>query len=47
GVFSASARFGPYPKIAIAGVLGYAIGKMSYVGECQKKFQEIGIVPFG
>lgn len=46
GIFSASARFGPYPKMAIAGVLGFAIGKMSYMGECQKKFQKIGIAPF-
>lgn len=47
GIFSASARFGPYPKMAIAGVLGFAIGKMSYMGECKKKFQKIGIAPFG
>ncbi|XP_063192800.1 OCIA domain-containing protein 2 [Chroicocephalus ridibundus] len=45
GIFSASPRFGALPKMAIAGVLGFAIGKMSYVGECQKKFQKIGIVP--
>ncbi|XP_053797665.1 OCIA domain-containing protein 2 [Vidua macroura] len=47
GIFSASPRFGPYPKMAIAGVLGFAIGRMSYMGECQKKFQKIGIAPFG
>ncbi|NWT52827.1 OCAD2 protein, partial [Erythrocercus mccallii] len=47
GIFSANPRFGPYPKMAIAGVLGFAIGKMSYMGECQKKFQKIGIAPFG
>ncbi|NXM90160.1 OCAD1 protein, partial [Oenanthe oenanthe] len=47
GIFSASPKFGPYPKMAIAGFLGYAIGKMSYMGECQKKFQKIGIAPFG
>ncbi|KAM6136056.1 OCIA domain-containing protein 2 [Phoenicopterus ruber ruber] len=47
GIFSASPRFGALPKMAIAGVLGFAIGKMSYIGECQKKFQKIGIVPFG
>ncbi|XP_064916940.1 OCIA domain-containing protein 2 isoform X2 [Columba livia] len=45
GIFSASPRFGALPKMAIAGVLGFAIGKMSYVGECKKKFQKIGIVP--
>ncbi|XP_056346304.1 OCIA domain-containing protein 2 isoform X2 [Oenanthe melanoleuca] len=31
----------------VAGFLGYAIGKMSYMGECQKKFQKIGIAPVG
>ncbi|XP_064274265.1 OCIA domain-containing protein 2 [Passer domesticus] len=46
GIFSASPRFGPYPKMALAGVLGFAIGRMSYMGECQKKFQKIGIAPF-
>ncbi|NWQ86062.1 OCAD2 protein, partial [Burhinus bistriatus] len=47
GIFSASPRFGALPKMAIAGILGFAIGKMSYIGECQKKFQKIGIVPSG
>nr|XP_041571674.1 OCIA domain-containing protein 2 isoform X2 [Taeniopygia guttata] len=47
GIFSASPRFGPYPKMAIASVLGFAIGRMSYMGVCQKKFQKIGIAPFG
>ncbi|KFP18889.1 OCIA domain-containing protein 1, partial [Egretta garzetta] len=56
GIFSASPRFGALPEMAInvllpvfivAGVLGFAIGKMSYIGECKKKFQKIGIVPFG
>ncbi|XP_041314305.1 OCIA domain-containing protein 2 [Pyrgilauda ruficollis] len=46
GIFSASPRFGPYPKMALAGVLGFAIGRMSYMGECKKKFQKIGIAPF-
>ncbi|KAM6261645.1 OCIA domain-containing protein 2 [Porphyrio hochstetteri] len=45
GIFSASPRFGALPKMAIAGVLGFAIGKMSYIGECQKKFQKIGVAP--
>ncbi|XP_054679107.1 OCIA domain-containing protein 2 isoform X3 [Grus americana] len=31
----------------VAGVLGFAIGKMSYRGKCQKKFQKIGVVPLG
>ncbi|XP_053920743.1 OCIA domain-containing protein 2 isoform X2 [Cuculus canorus] len=46
GIFAASPRFGALPKMAIAGVLGFAAGKMSYIGECQKKFQKIGVVPF-
>ncbi|NWR15141.1 OCAD1 protein, partial [Emberiza fucata] len=47
GIFSASPRFGSFPKMAIAGVLGFAIGKMSYMGECRKKFQKMGIAPIG
>ncbi|KAL9852184.1 OCIA domain-containing protein 2 [Geothlypis trichas] len=47
GIFSASPRFGPFPKMAIAGILGFAIGKMSYMGECQKKFHKMGIAPIG
>ncbi|XP_074011274.1 OCIA domain-containing protein 2 [Numenius arquata] len=47
GIFSASPRFGALPKMAIAGVLGFAIGKVSYIGECKKKFQKIGVVPPG
>ncbi|XP_040980407.1 OCIA domain-containing protein 2 [Aquila chrysaetos chrysaetos] len=34
GIFSASPRFGALPKMAIAEVLSFAIGKMSYIGEC-------------
>ncbi|XP_025934402.1 OCIA domain-containing protein 2 [Apteryx rowi] len=47
GIFSASPRFGSLPKMTIASILGFAIGKMSYIGECQKKFQKIGIAPSG
>ncbi|XP_009504960.2 OCIA domain-containing protein 2 [Phalacrocorax carbo] len=47
GIFSASSRFGALPKMAIASVLGFTNGKMPYVGECPKKFQKFGIVPFG
>ncbi|NWR56399.1 OCAD2 protein, partial [Bucorvus abyssinicus] len=46
GIFTASPRFGALPKMAVAGALGFAIGKMSYRGECRKKFQKIGIEPF-
>ncbi|NXO54687.1 OCAD1 protein, partial [Aramus guarauna] len=48
GIFSASPRFVGFLSVFIvAGVLGFAIGKMSYRGKCQKKFQKIGVVPLG
>uniref|UniRef100_A0A3Q2CFE3 OCIA domain containing 2 n=2 Tax=Cyprinodon variegatus TaxID=28743 RepID=A0A3Q2CFE3_CYPVA len=43
GVWKSSARFGPFPKLAVAGILGFAVGKVSYAGTCRRKFQEIGI----
>lgn len=43
GVWKSSARFGPFPKLAVAGLLGFAVGKASYVGTCRSKFQELGI----
>ncbi|KAJ0065276.1 hypothetical protein NL108_007003 [Boleophthalmus pectinirostris] len=45
GVWKSSARFGPFPKLAVAGILGYAVGKISYMGTCWNKFQELGIKP--
>ncbi|KAK7919309.1 hypothetical protein WMY93_010593 [Mugilogobius chulae] len=47
GVWKSSARFGPFPKLAVAGILGYAVGKLSYMGACRNKFQELGIKPPG
>uniref|UniRef100_A0A8C6U7A1 OCIA domain containing 2 n=1 Tax=Neogobius melanostomus TaxID=47308 RepID=A0A8C6U7A1_9GOBI len=52
GVWKPSPRFGPFPKVIVAGILGYAIGKVSYMGTCRGKFQELGIkagpgVPWG
>uniref|UniRef100_A0A8C8FLC4 OCIA domain-containing protein n=1 Tax=Oncorhynchus tshawytscha TaxID=74940 RepID=A0A8C8FLC4_ONCTS len=44
GVWSASKRLGPFPKLAAAGVLGYAVGKASYVTTCRNKFQRFGPV---
>ncbi|XP_071010501.1 OCIA domain-containing protein 2 isoform X2 [Oncorhynchus clarkii lewisi] len=44
GVWSASKRLGPFPKLAAAGVLGYAVGKASYVTTCRNKFQRLGPV---
>ncbi|XP_071342983.1 OCIA domain-containing protein 2 [Trachinotus anak] len=34
GIWKSSKRFGPFPKLAVAGILGYAVGKASYVGTC-------------
>ncbi|EOB05604.1 OCIA domain-containing protein 2 [Anas platyrhynchos] len=45
GILSANPKLGALPKMAIAGVLGFGIGKMSYIGECQKKFQKSGYGP--
>ncbi|XP_017278892.2 OCIA domain-containing protein 2 [Kryptolebias marmoratus] len=43
GVWKSSARFGPFPKLAVAGLLGFAVGKASYIGMCRSKFQDLGI----
>ncbi|XP_076873179.1 OCIA domain-containing protein 2 [Brachyhypopomus gauderio] len=42
GVWKQSKRFGPFPKLALAGVLGFALGKASYVGACKEKFRRLG-----
>lgn len=49
GVWKASKRFGPFPKLAVAGILGFAVGKASYFGTCRRKLQDLGIErpPFG
>ncbi|XP_013882995.1 OCIA domain-containing protein 2 [Austrofundulus limnaeus] len=43
GIWKSSPRFGPFPKLAVAGLLGFAVGKASYVGTCRSKFHELGI----
>ncbi|KAM3875847.1 LOW QUALITY PROTEIN: OCIA domain-containing protein 2 [Diretmus argenteus] len=43
GIWKSSKRFGPFPKLAVAGVLGYAVGKASYVQTFRRKFQERGL----
>ncbi|XP_033478431.1 OCIA domain-containing protein 2 [Epinephelus lanceolatus] len=43
GVWKQSKRLGYFPKLAVAGILGFAVGKASYVGTCRSKFQKIGI----
>uniref|UniRef100_A0A3B4VM19 OCIA domain containing 2 n=1 Tax=Seriola dumerili TaxID=41447 RepID=A0A3B4VM19_SERDU len=45
GIWKSSKRFGPFPKLAVAGILGYAVGKASYVETCRSKFQELGCYP--
>ncbi|XP_034568065.1 OCIA domain-containing protein 2 [Notolabrus celidotus] len=42
-VWKASKSFGPFPKLAVAGILGYAVGKASYMPTCRSKFQDLGI----
>ncbi|KAG8003463.1 OCIA domain-containing protein 2, partial [Nibea albiflora] len=43
GVWKSSKRFGPFPKLAVAGILGYLVGKASYAGTCRSKFQKLGV----
>ncbi|XP_051731674.1 OCIA domain-containing protein 2 [Ctenopharyngodon idella] len=38
GVWKQSKRFGYFPKLLLAGIVGYAVGKASYVGTCREKF---------
>ncbi|KAJ1215057.1 hypothetical protein NDU88_002667 [Pleurodeles waltl] len=47
GFLSRNPRFGSLPKVALAGVLGFVIGKISYIGVCQSKFHAVGVHPFG
>ncbi|XP_060772022.1 OCIA domain-containing protein 2 isoform X2 [Neoarius graeffei] len=42
GVWKQSKRFGPFPKLALAGIIGYLVGKASYMGTCREKFQRLG-----
>ncbi|XP_064190016.1 OCIA domain-containing protein 2 [Anguilla rostrata] len=45
GVLLPSKRFGPFPKLAAAGILGYVLGKASYVLTCRDKFRRLGFEP--
>ncbi|XP_016311764.1 OCIA domain-containing protein 2-like [Sinocyclocheilus anshuiensis] len=38
GVWKQSKRFGYFPKLLLAGIVGYAVGKASYAGTCREKF---------
>ncbi|XP_070765682.1 OCIA domain-containing protein 2 [Enoplosus armatus] len=43
GTWKSSKRFGPFPKLAVAGIVGFALGKALYVGTCRRKFQALGL----
>ncbi|KAF7661412.1 hypothetical protein LDENG_00262070 [Lucifuga dentata] len=43
GIWKPSKRFGLFPKVIVAGIIGYAIGKASYARTCRSKFQELGL----
>ncbi|XP_072263234.1 OCIA domain-containing protein 2-like [Pyxicephalus adspersus] len=43
GYLSKNKRFGSLPKLALAGALGFLIGKISYMGTCKTKFQHTGM----
>nr|XP_020645324.1 OCIA domain-containing protein 2 [Pogona vitticeps]XP_020645325.1 OCIA domain-containing protein 2 [Pogona vitticeps]XP_020645327.1 OCIA domain-containing protein 2 [Pogona vitticeps]XP_020645328.1 OCIA domain-containing protein 2 [Pogona vitticeps] len=47
GILKPNPRLGPFPKMALAGVLGYAVGTMSYIRICMKKFESAGAPFFG
>ncbi|XP_078254854.1 OCIA domain-containing protein 2 [Rhinoraja longicauda] len=47
GILSPSKKFGSIPKVALAGILGFVIGKLSYMGVCRKKFENAGFERFG
>ncbi|KAG5275705.1 hypothetical protein AALO_G00123630 [Alosa alosa] len=47
GVIAPSPRFGSFPKVAIAGMLAYMTGKMSYMKVCQEKFKNLENSPLG
>ncbi|KAM9831900.1 OCIA domain-containing protein 2 [Neosynchiropus ocellatus] len=42
GTLTSSKRFGPFPKLAVAGVVGYLVGKASYMRTCRSKFETLG-----
>ena len=42
GVLKPNPKLGSLPKVALAGILGYAVGTMSYIRICRKKFESAG-----
>ncbi|KAG8591841.1 hypothetical protein GDO81_000328 [Engystomops pustulosus] len=43
GYLSKNKRFGSLPKVALAGILGFAVGKISYALTCKRKFEKLGM----
>lgn len=43
GVWKSSKRFGPFPKLAVAGILGFFVGRASYAPKCRSKFKKLGL----
>ncbi|KAL4671213.1 hypothetical protein H8959_003922, partial [Pygathrix nigripes] len=35
---AANPRFGSLPKVTLVGILGFGLGKVSYIRVCQSKF---------
>ncbi|KAI7800267.1 OCIA domain-containing protein 2 [Triplophysa rosa] len=42
GVWKKSKRFGYFPKLILAGIVGYAVGKASYIPTYREKFKKLG-----
>uniref|UniRef100_A0A8D1LCY0 OCIA domain-containing protein n=1 Tax=Sus scrofa TaxID=9823 RepID=A0A8D1LCY0_PIG len=47
GYLAANPRFGSLPKVALAGILGFGLGKASYIRVCQSKFHSFEAYPVG
>ncbi|XP_070496065.1 OCIA domain-containing protein 1 [Chironomus tepperi] len=41
GILTASTKFGPTPKVVVAGIMGYFIGKFSYQEKCAEKMMKL------
>ncbi|KAM5194730.1 OCIA domain-containing protein 1 [Mantella aurantiaca] len=41
GILTASGPFGPFPKIAFAGFMGFMFGKIAYANRCREKFMKL------
>lgn len=41
GYLKANPRFGPYPKVALAVIVGYFVGKLSYQQRCAEKLMAL------